>query len=192
MLRKLYNWTISFAESSHAIWILAVISFLESSIFPIPPHVLMIPLIIAQPKRAFLFASIATIFSVAGGALGYYIGAELYDSLGRQILEVYNKFDQFELFAQRFRDHGHLAVLAAGITPFPYKVITITSGVVHMPFASFMIWSLIARSTIFFVIAILLSLFGEPIRNFIEKRLPLMFILFIALLIGGFFLVKYL
>ncbi|PIB24984.1 cytochrome b [Amylibacter kogurei] len=192
MLRKLYDWTLSFADSPYSLWILAAISFVESSVFPIPPHVLMIPLIIAQPHRAFLFAAVATIASVAGGALGYYIGAELFDSIGRPVLDFYHKADAFDAFAARFNEQGHWAVLAAGVTPFPYKVITITSGATGLPFASFMFWSLIARSIIFFVIAGLLWKFGAPIRDFIEKRLPLMFTLFIIALIGGFYVVKYL
>lgn len=192
MLRKLYDWTLSFAGSRYSLWALGLIAFVESSVFPIPPHVLMIPLIIAAPNRAFLIAAVVTIGSVLGGALGYYIGAQLFDVLGQPILDFYHKADSFDAFKQRFNDQGHWAVLIAGLTPFPYKVITITSGATGMNFATFMLWSLIARSTIFFVIAGLLWKFGLPIRDFIEKRLGLMFILFCILLIGGFAVVKFL
>ncbi|GLQ34029.1 hypothetical protein GCM10007939_03120 [Amylibacter marinus] len=190
MLRKLYDWTLSFSDSRYALLALGFIAFIESSVFPIPPHVLMIPIIIASPNRAFLVATIVTLGSVSGGALGYFIGAQLFDTLGQPILEFYHKTENFEAFKIRFNAQGHWAVLIAGLTPFPYKVITITSGVTGMNFAAFMLWSLIARATIFFVIAGLLWKFGLPIRDFIEKRLGLMFTLFCILLLGGFILVK--
>ena len=174
MLRKLYDWTLSFSDSKYSLWILGLIAFVESSVFPIPPHVLMIPVIIAAPNRAFLIAGVVTIGSVAGGALGYYIGAQLFDTIGQPVLDFYYKADSFEVFKEKFNAQGHWAVLIAGLTPFPYKVITIASGATGMNFATFMLWSLIARSTIFFVIAGLLWKFGLPIRDFIEKRLGLM------------------
>tara|TARA_R110002096_G_scaffold139147_6_gene293341 strand:+ start:19334 stop:19912 length:579 start_codon:yes stop_codon:yes gene_type:complete len=192
MLRRLYDWTLSFSDSKYALWILGMIAFIESSVFPIPPHVLMIPIIIAAPNRAFLVAAVVTLGSVAGGALGYYIGAQLFDTVGQPILEFYNKADSFEVFKERFNAQGHWAVLIAGLTPFPYKVITITSGATGMNFGVFMLWSLIARATIFFVIAGLLWKFGLPIRDFIEKRLGIMFTLFCVILVAGFAVVKYL
>ena len=192
MLRRLYDWTLSFSDSKYALWILGMIAFIESSVFPIPPHVLMIPIIIAAPNRAFLVAAVVTLGSVAGGALGYYIGAQLFDTVGQPILEFYNKADSFEVFKERFNAQGHWAVLIAGLTPFPYKVITITSGATDMNFGVFMLWSLIARATIFFVIAGLLWKFGLPIRDFIEKRLGIMFTLFCVILVAGFAVVKYL
>lgn len=192
MLRKLYDWTLSFSDSKHALWILGLIAFIESSVFPIPPHVLMIPVIIAAPNRAFLIAGVVTLSSVAGGALGYYIGAQLFDVVGQPILDFHHKADSFEAFKERFNAQGHWAVLIAGLTPFPYKVITISSGATGMPFATFMLWSLVARSTIFFVIAGLLWKLGLPIRDFIEKRLGLVFTLFCVVLVAGFVAVKYL
>ncbi len=192
MLRKLYDWTLSFSDSKYSLWILGLIAFIESSVFPIPPHVLMIPVIIAAPNRAFLVAAVVTIGSVAGGALGYYIGAQLFDTIGQPVLDFYHKADSFEVFKEKFNAQGHWAVLIAGLTPFPYKVITIASGATGMNFATFMLWSLIARSTIFFVIAGLLWKFGLPIRDFIEKRLGLMFTLFCVVLVAGFAAVKYL
>ena len=169
MLRKLYDWTLSFSDSKYSLWILGLIAFVESSFFPIPPHVLMIPVIIAAPNRAFLIAAVVTIGSVAGGALGYYIGAQLFDTIGQPVLDFYHKADSFEIFKEKFNAQGHWAVLIAGLTPFPYKVITIASGATGMNFATFMLWSLIARATIFFVIAGLLWKFGLPLRGFIEK-----------------------
>ncbi|RMD89405.1 MAG: DedA family protein, partial [Alphaproteobacteria bacterium] len=128
MLRSLYDWTISLAGHRHALAALALVSFIESSVFPIPPDVLMIPMILATPRRAFLIASVATAASVAGGLLGYVIGWGLYESVGRPVLEFYGREAQFEAFALRYNEWGAWAVLIAGVTPFPYKVITILSG----------------------------------------------------------------
>ena len=190
MLRKLYDWTLSFSDSKYSLWLLGFIAFIESSIFPIPPHILMIPIIIAAPNRAFLIAIVVTVGSVSGGAVGYFIGSQLFSSIGQPILEFYHKIESFELFRKQFNAQGHWAVLIAGLTPFPYKVITITAGLTGMSFVTFMLWSVIARATIFFVIAGLLWKFGAPIRDFIEKRLGLMFTLFCIILVLGFIMVK--
>lgn len=192
MLHRLYNWTLSWAQTSYALVALALISFMESSVFPIPPDVLLIPLIIAAPHRVWLIAGICTIASVLGGGFGYYIGAELFDLIGKPILEAYGKLTDFDSFKTRFNEHGHWAVLFAGITPFPYKVITITSGATGLPFMQFMMWSFVARALRFFIVAALLWKFGDPIRGFIEKRLGLMFTIFVILLIGAFYFVRYL
>ena len=192
MLHKLYDWTLSFADSRFSLWILCFIAFIESSVFPIPPHALMIPIIIAAPDRAFLIATVVTIGSVLGGALGYYIGAQLFETIGQPILEFYHKTDNFQTFKTQFNAQGHWAVLISGLTPFPYKVITITAGATGMSFVVFMLWSLVARATIFFVIATLLWKYGLPIRNFIEKRLGIMFMIFCAIFIIGITLVKFL
>ena len=173
-----------------ALLALAGISFLESSFFPIPPDILLIPLIIAAPTRAFLIAFVCTISSVAGGAFGYYIGAELFNAIGRPILEFYGNVNEFDEFKTRFNEQGHWAVLFAGITPFPYKVITITSGVTELPFWNFMFWSTIARGFRFFMVATLLWYFGEPIRHFIEKRLGLVFTALLLMLVAGFAAIK--
>ncbi|WP_120635513.1 YqaA family protein [Ruegeria sp. EL01] len=192
MLRSLYDWTIRLAEHPRALWALAVVAFVESSFFPIPPDVLMIPMILARPSRAWLIASVALVASVLGGMLGYAIGAFFYDSIGQPILESMGKAHAMEEFNTRFNDFGFWAVLAAGITPFPYKVITIMSGWTGMPLGTFIATSILARALRFFLVAGLLWGFGEPIRDFIEKRLGLMFTLFIILLFGGFLAVRYL
>jgi len=191
MLRSLYDWTIRLADHPHALWALAVVAFIESSFFPIPPDVLMIPMILARPSRAWLIATVALVASVLGGMLGYAIGAFFYESLGQPILESMGKAHAMEEFNQRFNDFGFWAVLTAGVTPFPYKVITIMSGWTGMPLGTFIATSILARALRFFMVAGLLWGFGEPIRDFIEKRLGLMFTLFILLLIGGFVVVKY-
>ena len=192
MLRRLYDWTMAQAESPYALWVLAGVAFIESSVFPIPPDVLMIPMILATPRRAWLIALVATVASVVGGMLGYLIGAFFYEGIGQPILESLGKSDSMAEFNARFNDVGFWAVLIAGVTPFPYKVITIMSGWTAMPLGTFIVTSIVARSLRFFVVAALLRVFGAPIRDFIERRLGLVFTLFVALLLGGFLLVRYL
>ncbi len=186
MIRKLYDWTISMADHPRALWVLACVAFIESSVFPIPPDVLMIPMILAAPSRAWLIATVALVSSVLGGMAGYAIGAFAYDGLGRPILEALGKGDAMDAFNTRFNDFGFWAVLTAGVTPFPYKVITIMSGWTGMPLATFIATSILARGLRFFIVAGLLWKYGEPIRDFIERRLGLMFTLFVLLLVGGF------
>ncbi len=190
MLRRLYDWTLGLADHRHALWVLALVSFIESSVFPIPPDVLMIPMILARPSRAWLIAGVALVASVLGGILGYGIGAFAFDSLGRPILESLGKADAMEAFNTRFNDLGFWAVLTAGVTPFPYKVITIMSGWTSMPLGTFIFTSILARGLRFFLVAWLLWKYGAPIRDFIEKRLGLMFIAFVLLLAGGFAILK--
>lgn len=189
MLRRLYDWTLNQAKSPYAIWVLAAVAFVESSVFPIPPDVLMIPMIIARPSKAFLIAAVATVASVLGGMLGYAIGAFAFDTIGRPILESLGKADSMAAFNERFNGVGFWAVLIAGVTPFPYKVITIMSGWTAMPLGTFIVTSIIARALRFFIVAGLLWKFGEPIRDFIERRLGLVFVLFCVLLVGGFLVV---
>jgi len=191
MIRRLYDWTLSLADHPRALWALAFVAFIESSVFPIPPDLLMIPMIIAAPHRAFLIAGVATVASVLGGLLGYGIGMFAMETVGEPILTALGKEDAMAEFSERFNGVGFWAVLIAGLTPFPYKVITIMSGATAMPIATFVITSIVARALRFFIIAGLLWKFGAPIRDFIEKRLGLMFALFCVLLIGGFFVVRY-
>lgn len=192
MLRSLYDWTISLAHHPAALWILFVVSFAESSFFPIPPDVLMIPMIIARPSRAFLIAGVCLLGSVLGGIAGYGIGYYAFESLGKPMLETLGKADYFDKFAENYNTWGIWVVLTAGVTPFPYKVITILSGATHLPLGVFIITSIAARALRFFVVAGLLYAYGEPIRQFIEKRLGLMFTIFVVLLVGAFFLIGYL
>lgn len=191
MLRKLYNWVLHQAEAPYALWLLAAISFVESSVFPIPPDVLMIPMILAAPHRAWRIAAVCTVSSVAGGALGYYIGYGLFESFGRPVLDFYGKADAFEQIRDAYNGQGIWAVLIAGVTPFPYKVITIFSGVTQLNFAAFMAMSVVARGLRFFVIAALLNRYGDAARDFIDRRLGLVATVSVALLIGGFVIVRY-
>ncbi|PJE26860.1 membrane protein YqaA, SNARE-associated domain [Pseudooceanicola antarcticus] len=192
MIRRLYDWTIRMADHPHALWVLALVAFAESSFFPIPPDLLMIPMIIARPSRAFTIAAVAMAASVAGGMAGYAIGAFAFDAIGQPILESMGKGHAMEEFNQRFNDAGFWAVLGAGVTPFPYKVITIMSGWTGMPLATFVVTSIVARGLRFYIIAILLWKFGSPVRDFIEKRLGLVFTVFFAILLAGFLVVRYL
>lgn len=190
MLRALYDWTMAQATHPRALWILAFVAFVESSVFPIPPDVLMIPMILARPKQAWLIALVALVASVAGGIFGYAIGAFAFDQIGAPMLQAMGKGAAMEAFNTRFNDFGFWPVLIAGITPFPYKVITIMSGWTGLPLGTFIVTSIIARGVRFFLIAALLYKFGAPVRDFIERRLGLVFIVFVVLLLGGFYLVK--
>lgn len=192
MLQRLYNWTMRLADHPHALWALAIIAFMESSVFPIPPDVLMIPMVLARPSRAWIIALVALVASVLGGMLGYVIGAFAFDSIGQPILAAMGKGDAMAAFNTKFNDFGFWAVLTAGITPFPFKVITIMSGWTGMPFVTFVATSILARAFRFFIVAALLKAYGAPIRDFIERRLGHMFTLFVLLLIGGFAVVKFL
>lgn len=192
MLRSLYNWTMSLASHPRAIWALALIAFIESSVFPIPPDALMIPMIIAAPRRAFWIATVATVSSVLGGMLGYAIGALAYEQIGAPILAALGKEDAMAEFATRFNGVGFWAVLIAGLTPFPYKVITIMSGWTGMSIVTFLLTSILARAGRFFLVAFLLYHYGASIRDFIERRLGLVTILFVVLLVGGFYVARFL
>ena len=192
MLRGLYNWTMALADSRYALWALAAISFAESSFFPIPPDVLMIPMIIAAPHRAFRIAGVCLIASILGALLGYFIGAQLFDLIGQPMLAFYGKADAAAEFNAQFSAWGAWAVLIAGITPFPFKVITIMSGWTGLSLPVFILSAILARGLRFFIVAGLLWKFGSPIRDFIEHRLGLVLTVFVVLLLGGFFLLRYL
>ena len=191
MLRGLYDWTMKLAGHRHAMWALAFVAFIESSIFPIPPDVLIIPMVLAARHKAWRIAAVATIASVAGGLAGYAIGAGLFESVGRPLLDFYGYANKFETFREGYNEWGAWIVAFFGLTPFPYKVITITSGVTDLNLMVFILASVVSRGARFFLVAALLWYFGEPIRLFIEKYLGLLTILFFVLLIGGFVLLKY-
>lgn len=192
MIRRLYDWTLSLSAHPRALWALAAVSFVESSFFPIPPDILMIPMILAQPRKAWLIALVCTISSVLGGLFGYFIGAVLFETIGQAIFDFYGKADAVLAFNDRFNAYGAWAVLVAGVTPFPYKVITIMSGWTGLSIPVFIVASIAARGLRFFILAALLWKFGAPIRAFIEKYLGLLFTLFVILLIGGFYAIRFL
>lgn len=191
MIRALYDFTLSLAEHPKAIWALALVAFAESSVFPIPPDVLLIPLIIANPRKAWLFATVTLVASVLGGLAGYAIGHFAFEQIGRPILEALGKAEAIEAYAHKFNNVGFWAVLAAGVTPFPFKVITIMSGATAMPLSAFIPTAILARGLRFFAVAALLRIFGPQIKDFIERRLALVFVAFVLILIAGFVGVKY-
>ncbi|WP_039017670.1 YqaA family protein [Halocynthiibacter namhaensis] len=192
MIRRLYDSVINLATHRHALWFLALVSFAESSFFPIPPDLLMIPMILARPSKAFVIAAVAMVASVLGGLAGYFIGSVLFETIGTPLLEFYGKEHAFIEMSGKFNDYGAWAVLIAGVTPFPYKVITIFSGVTGLSLPIFILSSIVARGLRFFIVAGLLWNFGTPIRDFIERRLGLMFSLFVVVLLAGFWAVKFL
>jgi len=191
MLRRLYDWTMSQAARPHAEKALFGVSFIESSVFPIPPDVLLIPMVIARPLNWLRLAAICTIASVLGAIAGYAIGMFLFDLIGRPILAFYGKEDAFTDLADWYNTWGGWGVLFAAITPFPFKVLTIFSGATGLNLAVFVIVSVIGRAARFFLVAGLLRLYGQPIRLFIEKYLGTLTVVFCVLLIGGFYLVKF-
>ncbi len=192
MLRKLYDWTIDLASHRRAPHALFWVSFIESSVFPIPPDVMLMPMVLAKRLKAWTYAAIATVGSVLGGVGGYLIGLLLFDFLGKPLLNLYGYGDQFEQFASTYNEHGALIVFFFGVTPFPYKVITIASGVTQLNFLVFVLASITSRGLRFYLVSALLYWFGPPIRDFIEQRLGLVTTVFFVLLFGGFVAVRYL
>ena len=191
MLQRTYNWVMNLSAQPNAIWALAAISFIESSFFPIPPDILLIPMVLAARTKWLKIAFVCTLASVMGGIFGYGIGYYFYESIGRPLLDFYGYTAKFENFQLRYNTYGAWIVFIACVTPFPYKVITIASGLTHLDLATFTGASVLARGLRFFVVAALLWWIGPPIRNFIEKRLGLILSVFVILLIGGFFTIKF-
>ena len=191
MIRRLYDWTMSLAAHRQALWALAAISFIESSVFPIPPDIILIPMVLAAREQAWKFALVCTISSVLGGLAGYGIGFYLFDALGMPLLEFYGYGDKFSQFQSYYNEWGAWIVGGAGLTPFPYKVITIASGVTALDPVVFSIASILSRGARFFLVAGLLWYFGEPIRIFIEAHLGKLATAFFVLLLGGFVAIKY-
>ena len=192
MFRRLYDWMMKMAEHPKAVWALSAVSFAESSFFPLPPDIMLIPMVLARRAKAFVYASWASVSSVLGGILGYAIGYFLFEAIGKPVLDFYGYGGKFSSFAAQYNEWGAWIVLMAGLTPFPYKVITIASGVTGLSFMTFMLASVVARSIRFFAVAALLYWFGPQIRRFIEKYFGLVTLIFFISLFGGFFLVKYL
>ena len=192
MLRRIYEWVLRLGEHRHAPTALFGVSFAESSFFPIPPDVMLIPMILAERLKAWRFALICTIGSVLGGLFGYYIGAALYDVVGQPIVAFYGLEHKMDSFFEQYKLYGALIVFLAGFTPIPYKVFTIASGVAGLNLPVFVIASLLSRGARFFLVATMLYFFGPTIRNFIERYLGLVTLIGGTLLVGGFVALKYL
>ncbi len=190
-IRKLYDWVLHWAETPYGSLALIILAFAESSFFPVPPDVLLIALAISIPRKSFFYALESTVSSVVGGMLGYYIGIALMDIIGWRIIDFYNARELFTELFKTFNDYNFWAVLIAAITPIPYKVFTISAGAANANFGIFMLASIIGRSIRFFAVGTLIYIFGERIRNFIDKYFNLLSIVFVILLVGGFVLIKY-
>ncbi|ACJ01460.1 YqaA family protein [Rhodospirillum centenum] len=190
MIRKLYDWTMRLATHRHALRSLAGVSFAESSFFPIPPDVMLIPMVLADRRRAFLIATVCTAASALGGLFGYLIGHALYEAVAEPLLRAYGYTEAFREFERAYKEWGVLIVAGGALTPFPYKITTIFSGMVGMSIPAFFIASVLARGLRFYAVAALLYWFGEPIRGYIERNLGLLTVIFFVLLVGGFAAVK--
>lgn len=191
MLRRFYDRILALAGSPRAGWWLAAIAFAESSFFPVPPDVLLVPMVLARRERAWHLAAICTLFSVIGGALGYFIGYALFDVLAEPILHAYHYQDAFAAFQATYQKWGLWVILVKGLTPIPYKIVTIASGAARFDFLLFMLASAATRGVRFFLVAGLLRLYGAPIQDFIERRLSLVTSGVLVAIIGGFVALKY-
>jgi len=191
MIERLYNWMMGMAAHDRAPQALFCIAFVESSVFPIPPDVMLIPMILARRSRAWAYATIATAGSVIGGVAGYAIGYYLFAYVGEPILNFYGYGEKYGQMQALFDAWGPWILIAKGWTPFPYKVLTIAAGVFKMSLGQFILASIVARAMRFYLVAGLLYWFGTPIRDFIEQRLTLVTTAFVVLLVGGFVAIRY-
>ncbi len=192
MLSRLYARILKIAAGPNALWALLAVSFAESSFFPIPPDALLIPMILARPRAAYRLAAACTLASVVGGLVGYAIGYFLFDTIGRPILEFYHAMNRYDAFKAGFGEWGVWIIILKGMTPIPYKIVTIASGVAHFDLLAFVGASIISRSIRFFLVALVLWYFGDAARVFIERRLTLVTTVFAVALVGGFVALRYL
>ena len=190
LIRRLYDWCVAMAGRREAFWMLGAVSFAESSFFPIPPDVMLIPMALARPDRAFYLAAWCSITSVAGGILGYAIGALLYDSVGTWLISLYGYGDKVETFRAAYAEWGAWIILLKGLTPIPYKIVTITSGFAGYNLGLFILFSMITRAGRFFVIAVLLYFYGAKAREIIERRLGFWLFVSLATIVVGFLLLS--
>lgn len=191
-VKAVYDWMLDMASKKNAMLFLFIVAFAESSFFPIPPDIMLIPMVLATPAKAWRIAGLSTAASVLGGFFGYVIGVYFFDLIAKPILTFYGYMHQFDVFKDYYHEWGAWIVFGAGITPFPYKVITIASGVVHLDLAVFTLASVVARGLRFFLVAWLLKKYGEPMKLFIEKNLGMLSVVFLLLLFGGFAAIKFL
>ena len=192
MLRRIYDWCLAAAYKPYALWLMGLMSFAESSVFPIPPDTMLIPMALARPEKAWTYATVCTITSVAGGVLGYVIGAYLYDTVGHWLIQLYGYGDKVEAFREAYARYGTLIILLKGVTPIPYKIVTITSGFAGYNIWLFIVFSVISRGVRFFLTAFLLNRYGAQARVIIEERLGLWFTISVAVLLAGIIAAIYL
>ena len=191
-IRRLYDWTIQWAERPHSTWALFILAFCESSFFPIPPDVLLIALAVAIPAKSFKYALVCSVGSILGGCFGYFIGYQFFEYIGRPIIDFYHITDLFDSVSEKYRSNAFASIAVAGFTPIPYKVFTIAAGVCKINIFTLILASALSRSARFFLVAGLFYLFGPKIKTFIEKYFNILSIIFVILLISGFIAVKYL
>jgi membrane protein YqaA with SNARE-associated domain len=192
MLRRVYDWCIAAAYKPYALWLMGLVSFVESSFFPIPPDTMLIPMSLARPDKAWTYATLCTITSVAGGVLGYFIGAYLYDTVGHWLIALYGYGDKVEAFREAYARWGTVIILLKGLTPIPYKIVTITSGFAGYNIWMFVLCSFVARGMRFYLTAFLLNRYGAQVRHIIEKRLTFWFTLSVGVLVAGIVAALYL
>jgi membrane protein YqaA with SNARE-associated domain len=192
MIRRLYDWCVDAAGRPYATWLMGFVSFIESSFFPIPPDAMLIPMSLARPDRAWFYAHVCTMTSVAGGVLGYFIGAVLYDSVGSWLIALYGYGDRVEAFREAYATWGTWIILIKGVTPIPYKIVTITSGFAGYSFVMFVLLSFVARGMRFYLLAFLLHRYGPRARVIIEERLTFWVTLSAIVLIAGIVAALYL
>ena len=192
MLRKVYDWCIAAAYKPYALWLMGLVSFAESSVFPIPPDTMLIPMSLARPEKAWTYATLCTLTSVAGGVLGYVIGAYLYDTVGHWLISLYGYGNKVEAFREAYARWGTVIILLKGLTPIPYKIVTITSGFAGYNIWLFILCSFVARGMRFYLTAFLLSRYGEQVRHIIEKRLTFWFTVSVGVLVVGIVAALYL
>jgi membrane protein YqaA with SNARE-associated domain len=192
MLRRVYDWTLSLAARPSAPYALAVVSFSESSFFPVPPDVMLVPMMLARPDKAWFYALICTVASVLGGILGYFIGLGLYDSIGAWLFQLYGLAEGAETFRHAYAEYGHWVILLKGLTPIPYKLVTITSGFAGYHLGWFIVLSILTRGARFLIIALLMSKFGPRIKSIIDNHFNLVATLAIVSIVGGFVAFRFL
>jgi membrane protein YqaA with SNARE-associated domain len=192
MLRRIYDWCIGAASKPYATWLLGIVSFAESSVFPVPPDAMLIPMSLARPDRAYFFATVCTVTSVVGGLLGYFIGAALYDTVGLWLIQLYGYGNKVDAFRAAYAEWGALIILGKGFTPIPYKIVTITSGFAAYPLLPFVLFSSITRGARFFLEAFLLRRYGPRARVIIEERLTFWFTIAVVVFVVGIVAALYL
>jgi membrane protein YqaA with SNARE-associated domain len=185
MLRRVYDWCIEAAHKPYALWLMGAVSFAESSFFPIPPDTMLIPMSLARPERAWTYATVCTLTSVAGGVLGYAIGSVLYDTVGHWLIHLYGYGDKVEAFRAAYARYGAVIILVKGLTPIPYKIVTITSGFAGYNIWLFILCSIVARGMRFYFTALVLNRYGARVRAIIEERLGLWFTIGVVVLVAG-------
>ncbi len=192
MFQRLYDWILSLAKRPSAPWALTAVSFSESSFFPIPPDVMLVPMVLAKPERAWFYAFICTLASVAGGILGYMIGAFLYETVGIWLFNLYGLVEQADVFRATYGEYGAYAILIKGLTPIPFKLITITSGFAEYPLLWFIVLCTLTRGARFFLVVALVKRFGPEIQHVLDRHINIVGIVFLVVLIGGFVAFRYL